>query len=613
MGLRAGTIEGGGGEGGGGEEGDDDDDDASSAALKKRTPKKAATNKGSSSLSSSRKKNDQKTKKGASSPSKSKGGGEATSARMTEGPQKKSRTRGKQSSKRKPLEISAESLSPSQTEANDPPTRPTVIDDDIDDGGGGYESQNQSYNIPRTGYSLADRLEKTGPGGLERFETTLTPIITGVEREEEKEVEFQYDEDGFPIGFTEVETKPDGDDEEEEEERGGRHQGVARIDTVSTLGDVGEEPVRWVVSLGEDGDGSGRRGSYAMIDLPPYSDGLADEIRSFMDPSYDATSAASVVDDGSDGSTGSNGGDREPKSALDVILLTNQQCIHYDASPAVYVTRESDLKQWKAAFPGAEVVMYRLDIPRECRDGVTQVLDGYGPWGWEEEDVVVEEEDGAGGAAGQRGRFVETGRPLTIDEWDDDTKSGVLSRGELPPDDLLDDANEDDDDDDEEYSPQAIRQREGKYRLLAVYTPGHTFGSVTYVFPGRGICCSGHALPLESSMAGAGAAYDDDDEEDEDPVTATNGPAVSPPPPPPGGPRIDYRGYLATSASRSRQMSSASALINGYADRFRVVLPARGDVVFLDSDEGVRMRELAEGVGLYRRIGDIYGRLGIVE
>ena len=116
---------------------------------------------------------------------------------------------------------------------------------------------------------------------------------------------------------------------------------------------------------------------------------------------------------------------------------------------------------------------------------VTQVLDGYGPWGFNEENINDK-------------RFVETGRPLTIEEWDDDTKSRVLMRGEIPPDDLvsttedgignIDDDNNNNDDDgheDGEYSSKAIRKREDAYRLLAVYTPGHTFGSVTYIFPQR--------------------------------------------------------------------------------------------------------------------------------
>ena len=335
-----------------------------------------------------------------------------------------------------------------------------------------------------------------------------------------------------------------------------------------------------------------------MFDLPPYSEKLANEIRSFMDPTHDALNATSP----SDG--------RAKKPKLDVILLTNQQSIHYDASPAVYVTRKSDLKKWKKAFPHAETVMYRLDIPRECRDEVTQVMDGYGPWGWEEGDRVEtgglgeggEGGEGKGGSTVERGRFVETGRPLRTEEWDDDTKSDVLTRGELPPDEMADgdDGDANDDVDDALYSPGAIRQREERHRLLAVYAPGHTFGSVAYVFPRRGICCSGYALPLE--ISGAAPADDDDDNDD----------CRSPAGAAPLGPRLDYRGYMAASASRPRQTSSALSLIDGYVDRFRVVLPARGDAVFLDSEREARRRELMESVGLHRKISEIYGRLGIV-
>ena len=35
---------------------------------------------------------------------------------------------------------------------------------------------------------------------------------------------------------------------------------------------------------------------------------------------------------------------------------------------------------WANAFPNLEVVAYRLDIPRDCRECVTQILDGYGPF-----------------------------------------------------------------------------------------------------------------------------------------------------------------------------------------------------------------------------------------
>lgn len=481
------------------------------------------------------------------------------------------------------------------------------------------ENINEQYDytnhIPKTGYSLSDTLENSSPENKERFVTTLTPIITGIisttydnNMNEEKVLEFQYDEDGFPIGYTQ-ETKDEEkkQDEEGEDGRSTRHQGVARIDTISTLGNAGEEPVRWLVSLEDDNtydesvNKRQHKESYAMIDLPPYSDKLANDIRFFMDPTYNTTTTTTEKDSGTRG------------ASLDMILLTNQQCIHYDNSPGVYVTRKSDLSKWKKAFPLAEVIMYRLDIPRECRDQVTQVLDGYGPWGWVEEENVDEEVEGGDC---KKKKFVETGRPLTIEEWDDDTKTKVLTQGEMPPDDQLDDedgnSSSDDDDDNALYTPEAIRQRESNHRLLAVYTPGSTFGSVTYIFPKRGICCSGHALPIESSGNTATIEYDDNDEEDDDSDFATTTRSSSSPIPP-QGPRLDYQGYLASSASRPRQMSSASSLINTYIDRFRVILPARGDVVFLDSDVDTRKRELMEMVGLYQKISDIYSRLGIVE
>ena len=446
------------------------------------------------------------------------------------------------------------------------------------------DDQNYAYNIPKTGYSLADQMENKSPENRERFETILSPVLVDFQ-DNIVDVEFEYDKDGFPAKVQKVFQKVEDIIE---------HQGVARIDTISSLGNIGEEPVRWLVSLGKDGiaGNADEVESYAMIDLPPYSERLADNIRTFMDPVYNATD--SIASDGSK---------HTAKARLSVILLTNQQCIHYDSSPAVYVTRKSDLKKWRNAFPDAQVIMYRLDIPRECREEITQVLDGYGPWGWDEREDDTQVENTT--VVKTRGKFVETGRPLMTKEWDDDTKTKVLNQGELPPDDqveyVYDHGNGINEitNDNSLYSPDAIRRREDNYRLLAVYTPGHTFGSVTYIFPQRGICCSGYTLPLEGS--GSTEIDVDDDSRSVSGMTRQQ------------GPRLDYQGYLAMSASRPRQMSSALSLINDYIDRFRVVLPARGDVVLLDSDTMTRKRELLESVGLYQKIGNIYSRLGIVE
>ena len=309
-----------------------------------------------------------------------------------------------------------------------------------------------------------------------------------------------------------------------------------------------------------------------MIDIPPYSDQLANEIKGFMEPNYNNT----------------KGDVSQAKGKLDAILVTNKECIHYDQSPGVYITRTSDLEKWKDAFPDVKVIIYRLDQPRECRESVTQVLDGYGPWGWDENS--------------DHG-FIETGRPLRTEEWDATTVSNVLNMGDTPPDDS-DTTDADDDnvmEDEELYSKEAIREREDNHHLLAVYTPGHTFGSITYIFPKRALCCSGYALPLESASETI-EGYDDEGD-----GQSYNTPIA------PEGPRLDYQGYLATSVSRPRQMSSASKLIEDYIDRFKVVMPSRGDVVFLDSATDRRKRDLMENVGLYRKITDIYDRLGIAE
>lgn len=511
------------------------------------------------------------------------------------------------------MSISKQSLTPAQKSST---TSPSTLQQQDDT----EEEEQRAYNelLPKTGYSLADSLEQS-TDNTELFETILTPIggvyssSNGLWGEKEEENEFEYDEDGFPIGVKMMEQPVEdangsssSSSEEEGEEDG--HDGIARIDTISNFG--GREPVRWIVSLGDDLSSSSST-SHVMIDLPPYSDKLANEIRQFMDPNFNTTTSTSGTDNAKQQQRGGGGGGG---GTLDAILLTNQQCIHYDNTPGVYVTRKSDLTKWKKAFPEAKVVMYRLDIPRECREEVTQVLDGYGPWGWKEEGNGDEEDEGMM-------TFVETGRPLTIEEWDEDTKSRVLQNGELPPDDegMLDGDGEEDGesatvasdtvDDDSMYSQEAIRQREEQYRLLAVYTPGHTFGSVTYIFPKRNLCCSGFALPLESSSSVMDAMDDEDDDDDEDDSIGGRSSGS----PPPIGPRLDYQGYLATSASRPRQMSSALSLINRYIDRFYVVLPARGDIVFLDSNEEKRKRDLLESVGLYRKMSDIYGRLGIVE
>ena len=97
------------------------------------------------------------------------------------------------------------------------------------------------------GYSLADMLEDGSLAGemkRERFETTLTAVFVAREGALRR--------GRVPVRRRRV---PDrvrrvGGGEERR-----RHEGVARIDTLSTLGDESDEPTRWLVSLDDEEEG----------------------------------------------------------------------------------------------------------------------------------------------------------------------------------------------------------------------------------------------------------------------------------------------------------------------------------------------------------------------
>ena len=347
--------------------------------------------------------------------------------------------------------------------------------------------------------------------------------------------------------------------EDNEENNDDKYKTVAAIQTV-TMDSEGDEPMRYLVALDQYGgtsngvdENSIEPRFYAMIDVPSYSDDLCQQMKQFM----------------------TNNG------VLSHILVTSRDGVHYDESPAVYMTRKSDMIKWKAAFPNVEIVMYRLDTPRDCQDIVTQSLDGYGPWAVE---VGVGE-----GTADKWTQFNETGRPLTRMEWDEDIQAKVLDDGEVPPDD--NDTDTDTTDDDELYTPQAIRKREENKNILAIYTPGHTYGSVTFIFPKVNICCSGHTIPVEDTRSSANLVG-----------LSTTGPA------------LDYRGYITTnSGGISRQIESSRGIINVYGDRFGVVLPSRGPPVSLSHLSLVeRQRILHDTLNEYDQLGKVYESMGII-
>ena len=390
-------------------------------------------------------------------------------------------------------------------------------------------SSDERSNIPSTGISVSDEMEQSEK---DRFVTTLVPI----------------------------EELP----------------GVAQL-VSSPLVKYSFEPVRYLVPLlelpnehltktkrrkansgdsttNDDKDSSDKSSpkatDYVMVDVPPYSPVLVNQMQSFMGPS----------------------------SRLVAILITSRDAIHYDEAPAMYSSRRSDLQFWKQAYPHVSIIGYRLDIPRDCRSQVTQVVDGYGPFAAE-----VTSNTGATPNV----TFVETGRPLKIVEWDHDVAQKILAGKELPPDDEEVVAED-------EYSPEAIRQREENKSILAIYTPGHSFGSLSFVFPQSKLLFSGFTLPVEDPRQ-------DDDGGDDNVGT---------------GPALDCRGYVTTSrAGLARQMESARTLIRNYSDRFEVILPSRGDPMFLDhiSTPAQRANVLLSIVDQYDRIGKIYEQLGITS
>ena len=334
----------------------------------------------------------------------------------------------------------------------------------------------------------------------------------------------------------------------------GMPSGVAATLVTRPLLSQSFEPLRYIVALSPPKNNT--LTDYVMVDIPPYSPQLLAQIQSFL-------------------GTHSNG-------RLRAIVITNRNAIHYDDAPSVYSIRRADVNLWRKALPDVPIFGYRLDVPRDCRFAVAQVLDGYGPF------ALVESKNDT---------FVETGRPLTAATWDATTAEQVMS-GTIPIDEVEGWHHNDSSTaasplgDDNEYAPEAIRRREANSRLLAVYTPGHSFGSLSFVFPQTGVCCSGFTIPCE------------------DPRMADNVESSTVP-----GPMLDYRGFVTTSQDQRRQMESAKSLIETYSDRFRLLLPSRGDPLLLSEEQTNEERKqvLLQNLAQYELLGEIYQQLGIVE
>jgi hypothetical protein len=381
-----------------------------------------------------------------------------------------------------------------------------------------YDDEQGNVNIPSTGISISDEIEAAQK---DRFVTDIIPIT------------------GLLAGVAaQLVTVP---------------MFSGSFESVRYLVALSPPTKQNVITEGNDdaddqpGSGDCTTTDYAMVDIPPFSVQLLDQINEYL-----------VIHGGK----------------LRLIVSTNRNSIHYDESPAIYSTRRADLNLWCKAFPDLSIVAYRLDIPRDCRYGIAQVLDGYGPFALQEKNNTFQ--------------FIESGRPLIVNQWDHAVTHDAFRGKPVPDDSMIE--TESASTDDSMYTPDAIRERELGNRLLGMYTPGYTFGSVSYIFPEIGICCSGFTIPVEDNR------YDEN--------LGVGGST---------GPALDCRGYIATSKNRKRQMESAKNLVNAYVDRFRVILPARGDPLFLDDNVADRKELLLETIAQYEKIGSIYEQLGIIS
>jgi glyoxylase-like metal-dependent hydrolase (beta-lactamase superfamily II) len=242
---------------------------------------------------------------------------------------------------------------------------------------------------------------------------------------------------------------------------------------------------------------------YIMVDVPKYSKALEKQIRKFCNGNQPLT-----------------------------IVVTNQNSIYYDNAPGNLVIRRSDAIKWAEAFPGIEIVIHRHDIFRDLQKIVTQRLDGYGPWG-----INLES-----------GRFVDLGHPLqAIEGLDGFEMEFDVENYESPE---MEDIN--------------VRESEYSKHCIAVYAPGHSFGSMCFIIPQLQAICSGNTIP---------------------PINLLEGKIL----------RMDSQGIVTTNrAGISRQIESAQNLVSSYADLFHLMLPSRGSLQRFPVDVDKRTERLTQ-------------------
>ncbi|KAL7573121.1 hypothetical protein ACA910_018796 [Epithemia clementina (nom. ined.)] len=395
---------------------------------------------------------------------------------------------------------------------------------------------------------------------------------------------------------------------------------------------VAFEPMRYLVAL-DDNDNTNKDSPslFALIDIPPYSPELVTRIQVFMEQynsknENENNSGSNNATTTTAASSSSSFSKSSPSSSwLVAILVTSSDAIYVDETPTqIYSqTRRAKLvHQWQQAFPKAVLVVHRIETPRECVRSSSsssseqftlrlQRLDGQGPFGYYRAPELPHDDTITTNSDSRSVLFEELGRPLSVRPWDYATAQGVWN-GTLHPETFRSNHNSTStttavsNDNSKDYSRAAIRQREDQCSIVAVCTPGHAFGSLSFVFPNVGLCASGYTLPVEDER------YEDND---------NTGRVV-------GGPALDVRGYITTSrAGVLRQMQSARQLVQDYSDRCsRAILPSRGNPLVWsrprrqtsgDSTKDdlalaqERKAYLLAMIDQYDKIGQIYEQLGI--
>lgn len=227
------------------------------------------------------------------------------------------------------------------------------------------------------------------------------------------------------------------------------------------------------------------RGKFVMVDVPKYSQTVMKQIIKFC-----------------------NG--VQPIA----IVITNQNSVYYDDANGSMVIRRSDAIKWAEAFPGIEIVMHRHDIYRDLQKVVTQRLDGYGPWGLNLDTT----------------QFVDLRNPLQeIDGLDGFEMTFDVENYSTP-----------------DFEEVNIRENDCSKYFMAVYSPGHSYGSLSLIAPELGGICSGNTFPPISLLDGTNL-------------------------------RMDSQGIVTTNrAGITKQVESAKNIISEYVDLFQFMLPARG-------------------------------------